>query len=228
MKDHFRLSPEHHAAARAAALAVAAQLVSAVKSVNEVLRDWDGLLSRWVVDAANGNMSAVDVARAMRAALRRLAPQAYDEGLREGGVRDPEAERDDEDDARIDAWLDNQLEHVRDFAQAAGELSKLKGDERTRARDAMLGRVDDWVSALQALGGQGYMSARENMPCTWQVGDTEHCPTCLKLNGRRRRLKWWLAQGYLPQESGSGTLECGGWNCQCRLVDDNGRTVLPR
>jgi len=204
-----------------------ADAIMALKSVNEVLREYEDLLTRYVIDAANGNMSAGEMSRAHKSALKRIAPQAYDEGLREGGVSDPEAERDEGDDETIDDWVKDQSSYTLDFASAAAEVSKLKGDEKTEARRAVLDRVVDWVNALRTLANKGFASAKENMTVTWEYGDTEHCDTCQSLNGKTRRLKWFTARGYYPREPGSPTLACSGFKCLCKIVDAKGRQVLP-
>ena len=50
----------------------------------------------------------------------------------------------------------------------------------------------------------------------WQRGSTEEpCSDCLALDGQVKTLREWEAAGIEPQ---SPDLECGGWNCQCRLV----------
>lgn len=197
------------------------------KAINEVLREYENALTRYVIDAANGNMSAGEMSRAHKALIRRLAPAAYDEGLREGGVSDPESERDDQDDSTIDAWTSEQSGFTLDFAKAAADVSKLKGDAKTEARRILLERVDDWVHALRTLANKGFASAQANMTVTWEFGDADHCDKCSELNGKTRRLKWFTDRAYYPQEPGSQTLDCHGFNCQCRLVDSKGRQVLP-
>lgn len=50
----------------------------------------------------------------------------------------------------------------------------------------------------------------------WELGATEkHCKDCLHLNGQIHRASEWRAAGIRPQ---SPDLECGGWNCDCKLV----------
>lgn len=193
----------------------------AAKTVAQTVTRFENTLTRFTFDTFHGKMDATDLRRAMKELIRALGPEAYDEGLREGGV-DPE-DADEDDLKRVREWVRAQVGFVDGYAQAAAEA---RTDEEKKAVRA---RIADWVSALQALGDQGYMSAKENMSVTWRLGKTEkHCSTCASLDGKRRRLKWWLAQGYIPQESGSDTLECGGWECLCRLEDAGGRTVVPR
>jgi hypothetical protein len=210
-------------AARLAALS----LQSATKSINEVTREYSNLLERLVVDAANGNTTAGSITRQMREAIIEQGRAVFLEGMREGGIKDPEAQLDEDDEKVISAWILSQARHLNDFADACVEVRKLTGDARTAARDVMLGRVELWVQSLDTLGRQGTASAKENAPGTWQLGDTEkHCKTCAKLDGQRHRLKGFTSRGYIPQQPGSDTLDCGGWNCDCQIVDDDGKRLL--
>jgi hypothetical protein len=192
----------------------------AIKSVNEVLREYDDTLTRFAFDVLRGG-SAVDFRRSHKALLRSLALAAYVEGLREGGVS--QDEMDDDDHAAVRAWVDGQVAHVNDFATwLAGGEPRNSEDKRRQLAD----RVALWVQALENLGGLGRASAQKNMMCEWRVGDAEHCATCLELNGQRHRLKWFTSKGYIPREVGSDTLDCGGYNCQCSLVNDKGERIL--
>lgn len=198
------------------------------KSINEVLNDFENTLDRWVVDAANGNMSRGELRLQFTELLKDAGPQVYWEGMREGGIEQPLEEQDEKDEQTIDDWVEGQSEFVTGFASDAAEVAKLAGDERTAARDAMLDRVDIWVQSLRTLGGLGYASAKENAMGTWVLGATEeHCSTCASLDGQRHRMKWWVSKGYIPQEPGSETLECNGYRCLCYIEDDDGGRLLP-
>lgn len=154
----------------------------------------------------------------MRALIRGMAAQAYAEGVREGGIQDAEAQMDDTDTAAIADWVAGQLPFVTDFLHAVVDQGNT-GD--------ILSRIELWVGALGSLGHQAVMNAQANMMVTWIYGDTtEHCPVCQKLNGQRHRLKWFRDKGYIPREPASETLSCGGWNCDCSLVDDDGKQVI--
>ena len=100
-----------------------------------------------------------------------------------------------------------------------------KGDKAAQ-RDILDNRIDFWTRSIEAAGAQGVASAQANAMGTWVYGDTDHCSTCLKLNGQRHRVKWFVSKGYIPREPGSDTLECNGFRCQCRVVDDKGKQLL--
>lgn len=198
-----------------------------LKSVNEVLREYQDILERYVVDTVNGNMLSGEMSRAHKKLLKRLAPDAYTEGMKEGGIRDPEAEMEDEDDEAIENWISGQSEYTLEFARACEEASKAKGDDRTNKRDALLDRVDEWTASLRYLGQRGYLSAKSNLPLTWKVGDTEHCDTCSRLDGQRHRASWYTKRDLVPRQPGSNSLDCKGFNCQCTLISDEGDQIIP-
>ncbi len=224
----------YHSAARMASVvaAMAARIdrlaaARAVKSINEITREYRDTLIRWVVDAANGNMTAGAFTSAMTGELGTDSIAVYQEGMREGGIKDPPAEMDDNDGAAIDDWLGTQIPYVSGFASDAVAVSKLTGDDKAAARTDVLGRVDTWVASLESLGRIGTASAKANGMGTWQLGATEkHCQTCANLDGQRHRLKWFVSKNYIPRQPGSTTLDCGGYNCDCQIVDDEGNRVM--
>lgn len=198
----------------------------ATKSIGEVSREYRDLLENLVVAAANGTVSSGSLASQMREAIIDDGRAVYLEGMREGGSSDPEADLDDTDETAIGEWQTGQAGFINGFRDDALAVNDLSGDARTAARDVMLGRVDDWVNALEGLGRLGTANMKRNTYGTWKVGDTEHCGTCNSLNGKRKRLKWFIDNGYLPGEPGSETLDCHGYNCQCQIVDDEGTRIL--
>lgn len=198
-----------------------------LKSVNEVLREYEDKLDRWMKDVLNGNMTGGEMSRAMRAIIKRLAPESYTEGMREGGIRDPESEMENEDDEAVAEWTRDQLLYVDGFIESIVETSKLDGDKKIEGRNSLLDRIDEWVSSMRFIGQKGYLSAKGNLPLTWKVGDTEHCPTCLRLDGQRHRASWYAKRDLVPRQPGSNSLDCKGFNCMCSLVNDDGDQIIP-
>jgi hypothetical protein len=194
----------------------------ALKSVNEVLREYEDTLTRFCFDVLRGG-DAVDFRRAHKALLRSVAPEAYAEGLREGGVS--QDEMDDDDHAAVRAWLDTQLAHVNDFAAwlASGDPRNSEDKRRQLAE-----RVALWVQALEQLGNQGRAASLGN-PMLTMVGDDgeESCQDCQEHKGQRMRMKTWQKRGLVPGVIGNSNYECGGWRCQHYLADKDGNRVLP-
>lgn len=194
----------------------------ATKSINEVIREYRDTLIRWVVDAANGNMGTSAFTRAMTDELGSDSIAVYQEGMREGGIKDPAAEMDDSDGAAIDDWLGTQIPYVSGFASDAVAVSKLEGEEWAAARTVMLGRVDNWVMALESLGRAGTAAAKGDPMMTFggEDGD-ESCDECQKYKGQRHKRSWWESRGLLgrPNEN----FGCGRYdNCQHYFSYDDG------
>lgn len=197
------------------------------KDAAEEVDAYASLLDDFIRQAWRGDMSRVDFARAHRELIREYARVVYIQGLEDCGV--PEEEMDDSDDATIEDWTRGQLDHVSDFAAA---VLAARGDET--AQSAIEGRAELWVEALRGLATRACMSADKNKMGTWKFDPRkEHCVahdgrvSCAWLNEKRHRLSWFLDNDYIPQEPGSETLGCGGWNCGCKIVDDRGRQLLP-
>lgn len=88
-------------------------------------------------------------------------------------------------------------------------------DEDTEGRIER--RTGLWLTALALVYNMG--KSRSGKLLQWRLGNTEdHCSTCIRLNGQKKSGQEWREGGYLPQ---SRALECGGWNCDCSLVEVN-------
>lgn len=197
----------------------------ALKSIKGYADEFLLRLSEAVTGFFNQDRSAQEVGGVLRNLLRGYARDTYLEGMREGGIDNPESAITDEEEAEISAWVSDQFSYIPDFITALKETRK--AEDQTAAQAAINARVELWASSLQTLGGMGKARAMGDAMCTWVYGDTDHCSTCERLNGKRHRLSWFVNNGYIPQENGSDTLECGGWLCQCKLVNDKGKQVLP-
>jgi len=139
--------------------------------------------------------------------IKELSGNAFAEGMREGGVANPEEEMDHEDRTIIANWILTQGTYLPNFASDAAMAW-----DSLQARNAIINRIDLWVASLSSLGDQGRASAQRNMMVTWFVDpQKEHCVTCVGLHKKRHRLKWFTSRGYIPQQPASDGLACGGW-----------------
>jgi len=229
--------------------AVLAQLARAIKAAalyllgSRAVKSVDGYVNAYVVaitevvtDLFNGDAVRVDVGGVMRRLIASEAEGAYIQGMIESGEFENESEAEDaltdSDREIISTWQAEQKEHVKQFTLDAEEAARAlaDGSPNTEAQAAILARIDLWGLSLRDLASAGKMNALVNAKdpyVTWRYGDTDHCETCQMLNGKRERLSWFVEQGYIPQENASETLDCRGYNCQCELVNDRGKRVLP-
>ena len=180
----------------------------AVKSINEVLRSYADTLTRWVIDAANGNMTAGRIATGFRSLLIDDAQAVYVEGMREGGIKDPETEIDETDQAAIDSWIAGQVQHIYSFADDAVAVSKLSGDDRTAARGVMLDRVAVWVQSLESLGRLAIANTKGDPMLTFDGDDGEEsCAECQKYKGQTHKKSWWEKRDLL-RRNGNDNYGC--------------------
>jgi len=196
------------------------------RTISQVVSTYRDQLTNFTHETLNGSMDAVDMRRAHGALVRQLGPQAYYEGLREGGI--PAEEADNADKAAIAEWLRGQLSHVNGFA---ADTVAARGDSGKRA--GIMGRLGLWIESMQVIGSQGLMSAQKNAMGTWRLGATEqHCKTgngrigCANLHGKRHRLSWFLSRNLIPRQPGSEILGCKGYKCLCEIKDDKGNKLV--
>lgn len=205
-----------------------------VKSVESFAADYRIALSELVAANLNGDIDAGTQARRHKALLEEHATDTYPEGMYESGQfesrKDAADSLDDSDRERIGEWIAEQYKFVGQFARdtTAARLSDQRTDaENESAQSDILRRVDLWGASLESLGSEGRASGQKNVMVTWKYGDTiEHCPTCEMLSGQRHKVKWFTSKGYIPRKPGNEKLSCGGWKCECQLVDDSGEVVL--
>jgi len=176
--------------------------------------------------AASDEKDSDKLKEAIIALLLFWAFKAYYDGMQAGGVEDPEGEATASDRMTIDEWIAAQTIFALGLAQAMADAKQAEGDAKIKADAEVERRLAMWAAALMVLRVQGLASAQADMMVTWKYGETEHCDTCLNLNGQQHRLSWFTDKGFIPREPGSATLKCGGYNCQCGLYDRQGNQVM--
>lgn len=73
--------------------------------------------------------------------------------------------------------------------------------------------LDSFYNYIKAAGAGGKM-------LTFVGSDgRESCTDCRNLKGKRKRASWWVSHDFVPP---SRHFECGGYNCEHFLIDDNG------
>ena len=81
---------------------------------------------------------------------------------------------------------------------------------------SITGRLKIWVNQQLRALNIGAIFSGKNKSFMWRRGGTsEPCTDCLELDGVIKTAEQWQTAGIEPQ---SPDLECGGWNCQCQLV----------
>lgn len=137
--------------------------------------------------------------------------RAWRAGLKEAGV--PWEDMTDEELSALTKAIRDEQDRTLDFAEEILEAREAGiSPARFYARAAL------WANRYNQMQGQALAMAGPNKNLEWVLGMTErHCRSCLKLAGRVKRASYWQSS-VMPQGAPNPLLECGGWQCDCRLV----------
>jgi hypothetical protein len=198
----------------------------AAKSYDATARNYRAALYDLMISAMTGKASRQEFGDLGRAEISTAFKAAFMEGLRSGGVND------DPDEAEQE-FLSVEAKSERSYwTSLANEMyatvvplreAAQVGDSEARktfeqARNAMLGRVDQWVNkGVRRMADSGRLYANLNGMKKWVLGKTEkHCNSCIYADGQVHRARTWKKYGVEPRTSG---LTCHGDYCDCDLVD---------
>lgn len=81
----------------------------------------------------------------------------------------------------------------------------------------LLSRASMWANQWNAAYNEAarIITLETGGNMIWEIGEAEHCSTCLALDGIIASAKEWDESGWRPQ---SKDLECHGYNCKCSLT----------
>jgi hypothetical protein len=141
--------------------------------------------------------------------------RAWNQGARDVGF-DPK-EMTDDDKLQLLFRIDKEAPFILDFAIAVEEARI-----NETSINALYARVDLWANRFNEVENEArvYFGSKMglNPHLVWRLGATEqHCSTCATLNGTVATARQWEMSGIRPQHAPNNRLECGGWNCDCRL-----------
>jgi hypothetical protein len=108
--------------------------------------------------------------------------------------------------------------------QLSRDIIDAKIDEKPL--DGLLSRVQLWANRWNDVynAAQVTITAEFGGKLQWHLGKTEqHCPSCAALDGIVAFATEWEASGVHPQGAPNDALECGGWRCDCSLVQTDRR-----
>ena len=141
-----------------------------------------------------------------------------------------------EADNRAAAWLGEQIaisntsarKLAKDLYDGRYSQTTIDGEIQQTSDEGigkLIGRLAIWTAVLGRAYHRGHLypvippDVRiETVVGTWHVGPTDHCPTCLELDGQTKTADAWAqlaAIGVEPQGTG---LDCGGYRCQCGIT----------
>lgn len=148
----------------------------------------------------------------MSLAIERGFTQAWYEGARAYGI-EPSELTDVEHD-RLMQEVNNEIGYVYNYGQDIMNNLRAFGGKLS----PLLDRSDLWVSGYERIRILGSSYAAQDQKQEWVYGDTVHCRSCLKYNGRVYRASVWLKHNIQPKMY---ELECKGYHCECNLIPTN-------
>jgi hypothetical protein len=116
------------------------------------------------------------------------------------------------------AWQSDVLNQYNFVDQFYRDIIDAKIDQT--GLDPLLARAAMWANRWNESYNNAVALITENNGgnLMWVYGDTDHCDTCLNLNGIVASKKDWDTAGVKPQNAQNDMLDCGGWRCKCSLV----------
>jgi hypothetical protein len=165
-----------------------------------------------VFDYITGSGSVVSFRNRAKTAASDAFVEAGEAGYTEGGGELPM----DEDTL---AWLAER--QAAEFANIDGLFDGLR-DKRSEsdAESEALARAEGYASTLDQIWSEAKTRGAQNKMLTFTGSDgKESCKDCQRMKGQRHRASWWISHDMVP---GSSNYECGGWNCEHYLEDDEG------
>lgn len=150
----------------------------------------------------------------MRSNIMRAYEQAWREGEALCGF--DRAERTKAQQERLQQEIDVDLPYLIDLA----DWIESKRHDASKWRDLSY-RINVWVMRYAAVRTIAQSMTCADKKMVWYLGRAKkHCSDCKSYEGKVYRMSQWVAAGALPQARG---LECGGFNCDCRLVPTDAR-----
>lgn len=171
---------------------------------------YDQALRSAVRDFYNGEMDAFGFVDKLVYLVNEQFRRAWNEGMRTIGL-DPKTDMEPEWE---DVLNERIAQEVNDIELFAGDIEAAAADKENNPIQPLLSRVSMWSNRYNELVSLSIATCGKEK-LEWQVGPTEHCDDCRKLNGCVDYSDQWVVSGWLPQTS---RLACGGYRCKCSLV----------
>ncbi len=198
---------------------------SAGQGLGEIKAEYRETLYQAMADYLGSEQSITSFRNIYRRAVNDGMTLSFIAGFADAGGASEELPEEDR------AWLIGRIEDEIAFADGLfQELKSLRADNEKSQDDKLAfaqARANGYTSSLDGVYAQGKMRGDQEQIGVWHFGDTDHCDTCRWLNDQEHPLSWYISNGYIPQEAGSGTLDCGGYHCQCTIDTPDGEQLIP-
>lgn len=189
--------------------------LTAAKAIQATRLDFEMAFEDLLARARNDEATRQQFRAKLASLLNTYGRMAYMDGFRDGGLADDEALLDDDDNETIARLLAEQSAYVSGLTDTL-----FKGDGVSDDLAAL--KPAQWFNkSIMPFYQAALASAAANSLFEWLRGNTsDSCTDCIVLEGQRRRLKVWSAKGLMPP---CDKTECGGFNCDCKLVPAEGK-----
>lgn len=180
----------------------------AAKAIQATVIDFELIVEDLFQDAVDGNVTKRRFKLILMNAIAVACRKAFTDGYRDGGVIVELQDLEEEELDWLDTWIASQREYVNNVADA------IYVDERVTPQEAA-NKPEMWTNkSIIPAYQKGVSFASQNGVFEWVLGVAEHCTSCTRLSGQRRRMKFWDAN-VRPKSS---ELECEGFRCACNLA----------
>lgn len=161
----------------------------------------------------SGDLSYNDFLDAIDLAVRTGLTRAWYEGAAECGIIAPQ-ELTIGEIGDLNRYINIQMGFVFAFANDINASSKANKGKLT----PLMERAKMWTNRYNEARNYAKQLACADQKLEWIFGDTKHCSSCLKLNGRVYRASIWAKYDVRPQHP---SLECRGFHCACIFQKTN-------
>lgn len=149
--------------------------------------------------------------KAMSLAIKTHLRKAWLSGAKECGIAADELSQ--AEVLALQEAIDYEYIWIGGLANTIIENSKARGGKLT----PLFTRIEIWIGRWEGVRSKALTMACADRKLKWVVGPTEHCRSCLALNGKVKRASWWNENGMLPRVHDAPYLACHGFRCQCTL-----------
>lgn len=156
-----------------------------------------------------GSTDLLNFVNMMSLAIQRGYTAAWEDGMRSSGLEFSDITQEERD--RLALEIGSQNHYLVGFGMAIEDQSKAKKG----ALGPLFERGELWVGRYSAVRGIAMSMANTDKKLKWVMDVTkEHCPSCLRLNGRIYRNSIWKKYNIYPRMN---RLACRGYRCGCRF-----------
>lgn len=176
------------------------------------LEDYARSVRGYVRGLWSGSMSFFEYVDTMVALIERGLRNAWYDGAAECGIKPDELSP--EELYELHNAVNTEIQYIMDYANTIFAGSKAN---RGKLR-ALMPRSEMWVLRYTDIRNRARVLACGDQKLLWEYGDTQHCNSCLALNGKVKRASFWRQAGVTPQHPPNPYLECRGYRCRCTLT----------